>query len=129
MTATTARVENEKNRPKPLQQPKAEYRYVQEAPKLTQTTAKLLVAQPPPPPPMTTIFATLQPNKSNAGVNTDNMNKSSIGTVIDRELIRTHTKAVNTDLRWDHLELKKKNGKTNHFNEGFRSYYDEVIKK
>lgn len=131
MTATTTRLENERRKTiQPVEYVKAE------PPKVTPTT-KVIVTQPPPPPPpikivqpapppMTTIIAHIPPARSSVGVNTDYTHKSSIGTMIDRDLLRPLHKGVNTDLRWDQLDLKQPKKKLNHFYEGFRSYYDEV---
>lgn len=64
--------------------------------------------------------------KSNASVNTEEIKCLVKGTQIDNDLVKTLVKSTNTDGKFDPNWIKPENKRVNHFNEGFRIYYDNV---
>lgn len=63
-------------------------------------------------------------DRRNVGMNTEERERLVKGTQVDKDLIKKVAKSTNTDLKLDQIEQKK--AKPNHFNEGFKIYFDNV---
>ncbi|CAF0797349.1 unnamed protein product [Brachionus calyciflorus] len=66
-----------------------------------------------------------KPETRNIFISTDDVEIANKGTQMDKDLIKTVSKSMNTDLSADQLQDKNEKQTVNYFNEGFRTYYDE----
>lgn len=68
-----------------------------------------------------------KPDTRTVFVATDDVQTSNKSVQIEKDLIRMVTKSVNTDLKFDQVVTKSDKKQINFVNEGFRTYYDEVL--
>lgn len=70
-----------------------------------------------------------KPDTRTVFIATDDVQTSNKGIQIEKDLIKTATKSVNTELKLDQVRVKNEKQKVNFINEGFRTYYDDVFFK
>lgn len=112
-----------------------QYRYIgapnqnqSNQPIMTQTVAKpIIIAKAPQMVQTSTnaLAAIKMPDLVNAASNTEEPKVHAAATNTDDLVKKTH-RGMNTEIKLDMVTTKALKMKVNHFNEGFRTYYDDV---
>ena len=63
---------------------------------------------------------------ANSAANTEDVKTSVASTMVGNDLVKMINRGMNTDLLKDKVFVKQPKPKINHYNEGFRTYYDDV---
>ena len=96
--------------------PSLQYSFI--APSSNNATPQYVLTNP--------VLTVPQVEYKNATANTEDVPTSNTGTMTDKDLNRTYNRGTNTELKLDQVTVKQPKSKINHYNEGFRTYYDDV---